>query len=129
MTCSVERFPIAAPIYCRKLVWRLQITVGRFETSGQRGDDRMEDASAVSSPLDEALPHCHLLAVFDGHAGAGAAQHAAAHVRSQLQRHWGCATADAALIGVFETLDQDFRYRAGFLNDSLVHDLTAGAVR
>ncbi|KAK9835427.1 hypothetical protein WJX84_011751, partial [Apatococcus fuscideae] len=86
-----------------------QITVGNFETSGQRGDDRMEDASAISSPLDEALPHCHLLAVFDGHAGAAAARHAAAHIRSQLYSHWGCATAEAALTGTFEILDRDFR--------------------
>ena len=69
----------------------------------------MEDASTVSSPLDESLSNCHLLAVFDGHAGAGAAQHAAAHIRSQLHSHWGCATAEAALTGAFETLDKDFR--------------------
>lgn len=69
----------------------------------------MEDASTVSSPLEDTFPHCHLLAVFDGHAGAGAAQHAAAHIRSQLHRRWGCLTAEAALTGVFESLDHDFR--------------------
>ncbi len=55
----------------------LQLKVGVFATPGSRGADRMEDRHLLACPMDGSTPPAHLLAVFDGHRGAEAAQCAA----------------------------------------------------
>lgn len=50
-----------------------------------------------------------LLAVFDGHRGAAAAEYAAAHVLPYLQRSWAAADPAAALSRTFIDLDADYR--------------------
>lgn len=50
-----------------------------------------------------------LLAVFDGHRGAAAAEYAAAHVLPYLRQSWDAADPAAALSRTFLALDADFR--------------------
>lgn len=91
-----------------------------FETAGARGEDRMEDRHllvcpqsvesgiAVTSP-DTAVTGPTLLAVFDGHRGASAAEFARQHFEEQLSCQVGAATAAEALSAAFLEVDNRFR--------------------
>lgn len=75
----------------------MQITAGSFATAGERGADRMEDRHCVACPMSAAEPEAHLLAVFDGHRGAEAADYAAANLETCLAKAWRCPSAEATL--------------------------------
>lgn len=46
----------------------------------------MEDRHVVNAPIDPAFPQGHLLAVFDGHRGAQAADYCAQSLRGALSK-------------------------------------------
>jgi serine/threonine protein phosphatase PrpC len=75
----------------------LQISVGSFATPGSRGADRMEDRHTLACPMERSCPEAHLMAVFDGHRGAEAAQFAADNLEDKLRDAWGATSAEAAL--------------------------------
>ena len=56
----------------------------------------MEDRLVVASPMAEQT-EAHLLAVFDGHRGAEAADFAASCLESRLRDMWGSPSAEDAL--------------------------------
>ena len=66
------------------------LAAGSHAQAGARGADRMEDETVVACPLPTAPGSGpgHLLAVFDGHRGAGAARHAAAGVVEAVRAAW-----------------------------------------
>ncbi|KAK9828917.1 hypothetical protein WJX72_002777 [[Myrmecia] bisecta] len=84
------------------------ITPGVFATAGLRGSDRMEDRHVIASPLGSSTEG-HLLAVFDGHRGAEAAEYAAGSVLQHLTRHWCAPTPAAALSRTCIDVDAFFR--------------------
>ena len=70
----------------------------------------MEDTVVVASPLQQATPHVHLLAVFDGHRGDGMARYAEAHVaRAVCGAAVGGMPPAAALTHAFVGMDSGFR--------------------
>jgi len=102
------------------------VSAAAFATAGRRGEDRMEDAHVLASPLPvledaagrEAAPGgggearadaAHALAVFDGHRGAAAARFAAAHLLAHLRGAWAAPSAASALAAAFARLDVAFR--------------------
>lgn len=78
-------------------------------TCGDRGEDRMEDASVIQSRL-AGIRDAHLMAVFDGHGGAACAEFAAAHIAGALFRAWtGVETSpESALVRAFVDTDAAF---------------------
>lgn len=57
----------------------------------------MEDRYVVESPLDESWPEAHLLAVFDGHRGAEAAEFSGRYLRGAFSKALGQGSAEACL--------------------------------
>lgn len=116
-----------------------QVVAGVFETAGARGEDRMEDRHLLlcPQPLDQGatatldahpgvpmpleqgaattlgthpgVPGPALLAVFDGHRGASAAEYARRHFEEHLSRQAGAATSSEALSAAFVEVDSRFR--------------------
>jgi serine/threonine protein phosphatase PrpC/serine/threonine protein kinase len=72
------------------------LVAGTHAQPGARGADRMEDSATLASPLPTAPGSGpgHLLAVFDGHRGAGAALYAAEAVVEAVRQRW-CEKNDA----------------------------------
>ncbi|CAG9460345.1 unnamed protein product [Pedinophyceae sp. YPF-701] len=78
------------------------VRMGLFTTAGKR--EKMEDAGTVVSPLG-GLAGVHMMAVFDGHRGAYAAERAAADIEAYLHRSWTAPTAEECLRRAFVALD------------------------
>lgn len=57
----------------------------------------MEDRHTLACPMERSSPQAHLMAVFDGHRGAEAAQFAADNLECRLRDAWGAESAEAAL--------------------------------
>ena len=86
----------------------MQLSAGSYATAGLRGEDQMEDRHVIVEHLggDAATT---LLAVFDGHRGAAAADFAAHSLVSSLRRHWVTADPAETLRRSFTSLDVEFR--------------------
>ena len=101
------------------------VSAACFETAGARGADRMEDASIVAAPprglvdLPPPPPSSSstctvaLLAVFDGHRGAGCALHAASTLEAQVSAaaRGGAAAPADALATALTRIDATWRSR------------------
>ena len=67
--------------------WQPQLSAGAYEDAGMRGRDRMEDRHIVACPL-AGTAGATLLAVFDGHRGAEAAEFVAANLPRHVRSAW-----------------------------------------
>lgn len=95
----------------------MQLAAGAFATAGLRGADRMEDRHVISEAL-QGLSETWLLAVFDGHRGAEAAQYAAEHIVDTVQQQLHSNSPTHALSNSFVSLDTAFRSVTRHPNDS-----------
>ena len=87
-----------------------QVTAGAYETAGLRGEDSMEDRHlVVTAAAGRSDAGSALLAVFDGHRGAQAAEYARRHFLEHLGAQGAAPTAEAALRGAFVAMDEAFR--------------------
>ncbi|KAK9796343.1 hypothetical protein WJX73_010652 [Symbiochloris irregularis] len=91
--------------------FELKVTAAAEASAGLRGEDRMEDRHLLLTPLHikgKLLPSTQILATFDGHRGAAAAEHCVQHLLQHLQACWDAPTAEAALQDTFLRLDKAF---------------------
>lgn len=93
----------------KELTEPLHVEAALSSTSGERGEDSMEDRSIVVHNF-AGLPNTHLFGVFDGHSGQACSDFAEKHLRGAVFRVWGNveATPDSVLIHAFEDLDYVF---------------------
>mmetsp|Transcript_32323 Transcript_32323/g.62144 ORF Transcript_32323/g.62144 Transcript_32323/m.62144 type:complete len:655 (+) Transcript_32323:114-2078(+) len=86
----------------------LKVRLAPFATAGRRGADRMEDRHLVLQNLG-GIQDAHLMAVFDGHRGASAAEYCADFLPHHLAEAWSSApNMGAAMCAAFESADKAF---------------------
>lgn len=93
----------------RDLIKPLNVVAALSSTSGERGEDSMEDRSIIAQNL-AGLSNTHLFGIFDGHSGQMCSEFAVQHLEGAMLRIWGNeeATPESVLIHAFEDLDHVF---------------------
>ena len=61
---------------------------GAFATAGARGNDKMEDRHKIFRSFN-GLPHCTIMAVFDGHRGFECAEYCSENLSDAVLSEWG----------------------------------------
>jgi len=61
---------------------------GAFATAGARGNDKMEDRHKIFRDFN-GLPHCAVMAVFDGHRGFECAEYCSENLSDAILSEWG----------------------------------------
>ena len=87
------------------------VIIGSFATAGARGEDKMEDRCSIIRSLF-GLQHCSLVAVYDGHRGASAAEYLASSLERHLESRWSDSTSAGDLLrNALLDADEAFRQK------------------